>query len=72
MLALRTNLTERQLTSLFSVSQGQVDRVVRDLTGTLGRLAGQSPRDRRNLWIVDGTLIPTRELPICGVQELPT
>ena len=60
-LALRTNLTERQLASLFSVSQVQVDRVVRDLTGPLGRLLGPPPRDRRDLWIVDGTLIPTRD-----------
>lgn len=60
-LALRTNLTERQLASLFSVSQAQVDRVVHDLTGHLGRLLEPPPRDRRDLWIVDGTLIPTRD-----------
>jgi hypothetical protein len=60
-LALRTNLTEQQLASLFSIPQAQVDRVVRDLTGPLGRLLGPPPRDRRELWIVDGTLIPTRD-----------
>ena len=60
-LALRTNLTERQLASLFAVSQAQVDRVVRDLTGALSCLLGATPKDRRGLRIVDGTLIPTRD-----------
>lgn len=58
---LRTNLTERQLAVLFDVSQKQVDRVLHNLVPVLGELFGPPPTDRRELWIVDGTLIPTRD-----------
>ena len=58
---LRTNLTQRQLAVLFNVSQRQVDRVLHDLLAVLGELLGPVPADRRELWIVDGTLIPTRD-----------
>ena len=60
-LYLRTNLTQRQLAVLFGVSQMQVDRVLHDLVPVLGELLGPPPTDRRELWIVDGTLIPTRD-----------
>jgi hypothetical protein len=60
-LALRTNLTERQLAALFDVSQSQVDRTVRDLTPHLAALLGPAPTDRRELWVVDGTLVPVRD-----------
>lgn len=60
-LALRTNLTERQLAALFDVSQSSVDRVVRDLTVALAGLLGSVPVDRRHLWVVDGTLIPVED-----------
>ncbi len=58
---LRTNLTERQLSVLFDVPQKQVDRVPHDLMPVLGDLLGPPSRDRRELWVVDGTLIPTRD-----------
>jgi hypothetical protein len=60
-LYLRTNLTERQLAVLFNISQKQVDRVLNDLVPSLGELLGPARRDHRELWIVDGTLIPTRD-----------
>jgi hypothetical protein len=60
---LRTNLTERQLAVLFDVSQKQVDRVLHDLMAPLGDLLGPAPSDQRELWIVDGILIATRDHP---------
>lgn len=58
---LHTNLTERQLAVISGVSQKQVDRVLHDLMAPLGELLGAAPTDRRELWVVDGTLIPTRD-----------
>ena len=58
---LRTNLTTRQLGVLFSVSQSQIERVIQDITPVLSSLLGPPPTDRRELWVVDGTLIPTRD-----------
>lgn len=46
------------------MSQSTVDRVIRELTPALARLFdtdAQAHRDRRHLWVVDGTLIPTRD-----------
>jgi hypothetical protein len=60
-LALRTNLTERQLAALFDVSQSTIDRVIRDLTPHVAALLGPPPTDRRELWVVDGTLVPVRD-----------
>lgn len=60
-LYLRTNLTERQLAVLFAVSQKQADRVLHDLLAHLSTLLGPAPTDQRELWVVDGTLIPTRD-----------
>lgn len=59
--ALRTNLTERQLAAIFGVSQSQVDRVVRDLTPQLAAMLGPAPTDRRELWVVDGTMVPVED-----------
>ena len=58
---LHTNLTTRQLGVLFSVSQSQIERVIQDITPVLSSLLGPPPTDRRELWVVDGTLIPTRD-----------
>jgi hypothetical protein len=60
-LYLRTNLTERQLAVLFDISQKQVDRVLHDLLNPPGNLLDPAPTDERELWIVDGTLLPTRD-----------
>lgn len=60
-LHLRTNLTERQLAHLFSTTDSTVDRVVHDLAPSLAALLGPAPTDRREMWVVDGTLVPVRD-----------
>lgn len=79
--SLRTNLTQRELAALFSISTSQVHRILVDLIPRLAALL-QPPRwlDRRRSWIVDGTLIPTRDHDVarrsknyrysCNVQVL--
>ncbi|MFD3579472.1 transposase family protein [Streptomyces sp. NPDC058644] len=58
----RTNLTMRQLGSLFGVSSSTACRVIQ----RLGPLLALEPVSRRadaadRLWIVDGTLVPVRD-----------
>ncbi|MCL4414014.1 MAG: transposase family protein [Actinobacteria bacterium] len=60
-MALRTNLTERQLAWLFATSDSTVDRVIRDMSVHLAGLFHPLPEDQRFLWIVDGTLVPTED-----------
>ncbi|HTS31408.1 MAG TPA: transposase, partial [Bryobacteraceae bacterium] len=60
--ALRTNLTIRELGALFRVSKSQVHRILGNLIPRLAHLLGLTVvRDRRWSWIVDGTLVPTRD-----------
>ena len=60
--SLRTNLTVRELGAVFAISRAQAHRIVTDIVGRIARLAQQEVRhDRRWSWIVDGTLIPTRD-----------
>jgi hypothetical protein len=57
--ALRTN-TVRELAAVVGLSKSTVHRIVAALTPRLAALAHPPPRrDRRETWIVDGTLIPT-------------
>jgi hypothetical protein len=60
--ALRTNLTVRELAAVFALSKSAVHRIV---AATVPRLAGLAHshriRDHRETWIVDGTLVPTRD-----------
>ena len=58
--ALRTNLTLRELAAVFGISKSAAHRMVATLTPVLARLAPPA-RDRRTSWVVDGTLIPTRD-----------
>lgn len=58
--ALRTNLTLRELSAIFTVSRSQVHRIMNDLVPRLAALLTVDI-DRRRSWIVDGTLIPTRD-----------
>jgi hypothetical protein len=60
--ALRTNLTLREIATLFDVSKSRAHRIVADLTRRIARMLGRV-RDlsRRFAWAVDGTLIPTRD-----------
>ena len=58
--ALRTNLTLRELAAVFSISRSQAHRIVTDLVPRLAALL-TIDFDRRRSWIVDGTLVPTRD-----------
>ncbi|MFF4519766.1 helix-turn-helix domain-containing protein [Streptomyces mirabilis] len=60
-LAYRTNLTMQQLGSLFGISHAAAHRVITRLAKPLAGLLGPPPADRRELWIVDGTLIPVHD-----------
>lgn len=60
--SLRTNLTLRELAVVFGMSTSQVHRIVTDLVPRIAALLDMSTTgDRRRTWIVDGTLIPTRD-----------
>jgi hypothetical protein len=60
--ALRTNLTIRELAAVFCISKSAAHRIVAAITPRLAALATErSLLDRRWSWIVDGTLIPTRD-----------
>jgi hypothetical protein len=60
-LAYRTNLTMQQLGSLFGISDSAAHRVIDRLAEPLAELLGPPPTDRRELWVVDGTLIPVHD-----------
>jgi len=60
--ALRTNLTIRELAASFAISKSAVHRILSTMTPRLAALGAQRrPDDRRESWVVDGTLIPTRD-----------
>src|SRR6185503_8473643 len=60
--ALRTNLTMRELAAALAISKSAVHRIVSTMTPRLATLGVQNrPKDRRDSWVVDGTLIPTRD-----------
>lgn len=60
--ALRTNLTIRELAASFGISRSTAHRIVATIVPQLAALFGvPSIRDRRHSWIVDGTMIPTRD-----------
>jgi len=59
--ALRTNLTFRELALCASISSSTAHRIVAALTPVLAKLLGAPVIDRRVAWVVDGTLIPTRD-----------
>ncbi|MDW6060181.1 hypothetical protein SAZ11_21980 [Streptomyces sp. FXJ1.4098] len=57
-LACRTNLTMLQLGFLIGTSDSAVHRAIADFAPHLAALLDPSPTDLRELWLVDGTLIP--------------
>lgn len=60
--SLRTNLTVRELAAVFAISKSQAHRILADITPRLAALFDTTvDRDRRCSWIVDGTLVPTRD-----------
>jgi hypothetical protein len=60
--SLRTNLTFRELAAVFGMSVSQVHRIVTDLVPRIAALLATSALgDRRRTWILDSTLVPTRD-----------
>jgi len=61
--SLPTNLTVRELAAVFGISPAQVHRIVTDVVERMAamQLAMHVPFDRRYSWVVDGTLVPTRD-----------
>ena len=60
--ALRTNLTLRELGAIFAISKSTAHRIISTMTPRLAALAcNHMPDDRRESWVIDGTLIPTRD-----------
>lgn len=59
--ALRTNLTFRELAAVFGISKSSAHRIVATTIPRLAALVAVTGHDRRWSWIVDGTLIPTRD-----------
>ena len=60
--ALPTNLTIRELAASFAVSRSAAHRIIATMTPRLAALLPYpSLRDRRDSWVVDGTLVPTRD-----------
>jgi hypothetical protein len=60
-LAYRTNLTLQQPASLFGTTDSTVHRVISRLAPRLAHLLGPPPADRRELWVLDGTLIAVHD-----------
>ena len=63
--SLRTNLTVRELAAVFDISHAHAHahRIVADIVHRIARLAAATPErlDRRYSWVVDGSLVPTRD-----------
>jgi hypothetical protein len=60
--ALRTNLTIRELGAVFGISKSQAHRIVADLVPRVAALLVRTvDLDLRWSWVVDGTLVPTRD-----------
>jgi hypothetical protein len=60
-IALRTNLTFRELAAVCGTTKSTAHRIVAALVPRLAALARAVRHDRRWSWVVDGTLIPTRD-----------
>lgn len=61
--SLRTNLTVRELAAVFDISPTQAHRILTDIVRRLAAFVIAAPPDldRRHTWVVDGTLVPTRD-----------
>ncbi len=67
---LRTNLTVRELASLFGVSRSQAHRIVADITARIAALLAETvDLDRRWSWVVDGSLVPTRDHSVAAKSK---
>ena len=66
--ALRTNLTFRELAAVFEISKSAAHRIVSTTTRKLAALVARASPDHRWSWVVDGTLIPTRD-HLCAARS---
>ncbi|MBT2227570.1 transposase family protein [Nonomuraea sp. NEAU-A123] len=63
LLIVLTNPTMLQLAALFGISGSAVHRVITGFAPHLAALLGPPPADKREPWVVDGTLIPVHDRP---------
>lgn len=61
--SLRTNITVRELAAVFAISRAQAQRIVTDIVRRIAALVAwlRGELDRRYSWVLDGTLVPTRD-----------
>jgi hypothetical protein len=66
--SLRTNLTMRELAAVFAILRAQAHRNVADMVQRIAAMVAsmRAPLDRRCSWVVDGTLVPTRDHSVAG------
>lgn len=64
----RTNLTLRQVAPLFGVSKSAADRILDHLAPLLAISPARRPR-KETVYIVDGTLVPTRDRSIAASSK---
>ncbi|MEV8018056.1 transposase [Streptomyces sp. NPDC086554] len=64
----RTNLTLRQVAPLFGISKSAVDRILDHLAPLLAISPARRPR-KDTVYIVDGTLVPTRDRRISASSK---
>ena len=69
--SLRTNLTVRELAAVFAISRAQAQRIVTDIVERIAALVASSTvrSDRRQSWIIDGTLVPTRDHSVAAKSK---
>jgi hypothetical protein len=64
----RTNLTLRQVAPLFGISKSAADRILDHLAPLLAISPARRPR-KDTVYIVDGTLVPTRDRSIAASSK---
>jgi hypothetical protein len=68
--ALHTNLTFRELAVVFRISKSTAHRIVASITAQLAAAGSPDVAGKlRDAWIVDGTLIPTRDHQRAGKSK---
>lgn len=67
--SLRTNLTVRELAAVFAITRAQAHRIVTDIIQRIAMLMTRASAnvDRRYAWVVDGTLVPTRDHAVAKI-----
>jgi hypothetical protein len=67
--SLRTNLTIRELAAVFGISRAQAHRIVVDIVTRIAAHLAATDTDRRWSWIVNGTLVPTRDHTVAAKSK---